>query len=63
MVRDVYKRQVIYNGVSTGQGFTKSMLDGKLGKIRLLDNNNSGGADVVFVDAYKNYVCLLYTSR
>lgn len=47
---------VIYNGVSTGQGFTKSMLDGKLGKIRLLDNNNSGGADVVFVDAYKNYV-------
>lgn len=47
---------VVYNGVSTGQSFTKSMLDGKLGKVRLLDNNNGGGADVVFVDAYKNYV-------
>lgn len=47
---------VIYNGVSTGSGFDKNMIDGKLGKIRLLDNNNSGGADVVFVDAYKNYV-------
>ena len=47
---------VIYNGVSTGAGFDKSMIDGKLGKIRLLDNNKSGGADVVFVDAYKNYV-------
>lgn len=47
---------VIYNGVSTGQSFTKALINGKLGKIRLLDNDGCGSADVVFVDAYVNYV-------
>ena len=47
---------VIYNGVSTKQGFEMSMITGKLGKVRLLDNDGSGSADVVFVDVYNNYV-------
>lgn len=46
---------VIYNGTATGQVFSKSMIEGKTGEIRLLDNGTTGAAAVVFVDVYKNY--------
>lgn len=46
---------VIYNGVATSQRFSMNLFKGMLGRIRLLDNDDSGSADVVFIDTYKNY--------
>ncbi len=47
---------VIYNGVSTRQSFSKSLIEGKCGTIRLLDNNDDGGYDIILIDAYENFV-------
>lgn len=51
---------VVYNGVSTNQAFTKKLIDGKLGSVKLLDNSGDGVADVVFVSAYENFVVSHY---
>ena len=47
---------VIYNGISTRQSFSKALLNGRHGKIRLLDNTGDGGYDIIFVDVYENFV-------
>lgn len=47
---------VIYNGTATGEAFDMSIISGKQGKIRLLDNNNDNTVDVVFIEAYTDLV-------
>lgn len=51
---------VIYNGVSTDAAFEKALIKGKNGEVKLLDNNDDGIADVVFVEAYENFVASHY---
>lgn len=47
---------VIYNGTATGAAFDKSLIKDKQGKIRLLDNDGDNTVDVIFVDAYTDFV-------
>ena len=47
---------IIYNGVSTGQVFSKSMIDGKFGTMRLVDNTGDGTTDLMILDVYENFV-------
>lgn len=47
---------VVYNSVSTNKPFSESMISGKSGEIRLLDNTGDRNFDVIYVDAYENYV-------
>lgn len=47
---------VVYNGVATKQNFSEALIDGKAGKIRLVDNSGDNVADVVFADIYETYV-------
>ena len=52
---------IIYNGVSTGFDFNMSILkdeNGNLlnGTVKLLDNDADGKCDVIFIDAYSQYV-------
>lgn len=51
---------VIYNGVSTDVAFDMALTDGKNGEVKLLDNTGDGTADVVFVNAYENFVVSHY---
>ena len=46
---------VIYNGAATAEGFNKELISGKVGTVRLLNNDGDNSADVVFVNAYENY--------
>ncbi len=47
---------VVYNGVATKRSFNMAMVKDKLGNIVMLDNNDDGKADVVFVNVYQNYI-------
>ena len=47
---------VLYNGAATKRMLSMSMISGRQGVLRLLDNNGDGSADVVFADLYDNYV-------
>lgn len=47
---------ILYNGVNTAMPFSMDMLKDDNGSLLLLDNNGDGTADVVFVEAYTNYV-------
>lgn len=47
---------VIYNGVSTREAFSKSLIENKNGEVVLLDNNDDNVFDIIFVDVYENYV-------
>lgn len=52
---------IIYNGMSTGYSFNISMLKDEKGEkldgtVKLLDNNGDGRCDVIFVDAYREFV-------
>ena len=47
---------ILYNGVSTAMPFSMDMIGDENGSLLLLDNNGDGTADVVFVEAYTNYV-------
>jgi len=62
-VKYPYERgiSIIYNGVSTGTPFNMSMLKDKsgnnlYGNIELLDNDNNGKADVIFINVYDEYI-------
>ncbi len=62
-VKYPYERgiSIIYNGVSTGTPFNMSMLKDQsgnnlYGNIELLDNNNNGKADVIFINVYDEYI-------
>lgn len=54
---------VIYNGVATRKNFTMSLISGKSGKIRLVDNSTDKTPDVIFVDAYDTYVVSQVVSK
>jgi len=47
---------VIYNGAATGESFDEDMLSGYEGTVTLVDNDGNSVADVIFVDAYIDYV-------
>ena len=51
---------VIFNGVATKQAFSEKLWEGLSGTLRLLDNTGDGTADIVFVDAYENFVVSHY---
>lgn len=47
---------VIFNGAATGESFDMDMLSGFEGTVTLVDNDGNNVADVIFVDAYIDYV-------
>lgn len=47
---------VIYNGAATGESFDMDMLSGYEGTVTLVDNDGNNVADVIFVEAYTDYV-------
>ena len=47
---------VIYNGTATGSAFDMSLIKNKQGRVRLLDNDGDNSIDVIFVDAYTDFV-------
>ena len=47
---------VIYNSTATGAAFNMDLIKDKEGRIRLLDNDGDGNTDIIFVDAYTDYV-------
>lgn len=47
---------VIFNGAATGESFGEDMLSGYEGTVTLVDNNENSVADVIFVEAYVDYV-------
>ncbi len=46
---------VVYNGAATEEAFNNDLIQGKIGTVKLLDNDGNNTADVVFVNAYENY--------
>lgn len=54
---------VIYNGVATKQALSESLISGKYGKVRFLDNTGDRKFDVVFVDAYETYIVSLVDTK
>lgn len=47
---------VIFNGAATGESFDMDMISGYEGEVTLVDNDGNNVADVIFVDAYTDYV-------
>lgn len=47
---------VIFNGAATGESFDMDLISGYEGEITLVDNDGNSVADVIFVDAYTDYV-------
>jgi len=47
---------VIFNGAATGESFDMDMISGYEGEVTLVDNDGNSVADVIFVDAYTDYV-------
>ena len=49
-------KYVLYNGVSTDKELNLSMLEGKNGTVKLIDNDGGSGYEVICVDVYEDYV-------
>jgi len=46
---------VVYNGAATEKALNEELISGKVGSVRLLDNDGNNVADVAFVNAYENF--------
>ena len=47
---------MLVNGVASKKQFTDEVIDGRRGKVRLVDNTGDGSADIICVDAYETIV-------
>jgi hypothetical protein len=47
---------LVYNGVATGAALKMEYLNPQSGNVTLLDNNNDGEYDIVFVKSYESFV-------